>query len=573
MFVSANANAQFRYQYLQPNSKLFRQAQALEGKAKLNRDSILLAKAYYLYAEAHRIGGSHISSKEYYAKVIRLLKPRGDFYELGMAYLRINEDVSLTLESRHDFENIQTAIGIFKRIGSNKGVALAYNYLTSSYKRIWVWHNADLRKLKADPVKMDTLIQCLNNIEYYARQANDTTMLGEAYLQRADLFRFLSPKDAVKNYRTALELFESCKNDTAVIHTMCHLSAVFMTFKNYEQAGYYFLKSFRKLSQSGIKDYLLNSHVLEAGIDYYQKTGQWQKASETQTEYLALHIYRKQGEREVLMQAINAKQKSEEEEILLKAQNAELEKMATQRLLTLALSVLLTMSVLTAFVFFKQNRKSQRISLSNQELVKEQNHRVKNNLQIISSLLSLQAEQLTDQKAKAAVEESLLRVKSIAILHHRLYDGKQLAKVDIEEFIPEVVRGVLQTFGATDILTDFIIDPIFLSADKATPVGLILNELVTNSCKYAFPDNDAPRLTVICEQKAGNIHFSVEDNGAGIVKTGAMQEKVFIPDKNWGSFGTQVIEAQLSQLRATGGYDTANRNGKSGTIFQMDFTP
>ncbi|MFD2936407.1 sensor histidine kinase [Spirosoma flavum] len=216
-----------------------------------------------------------------------------------------------------------------------------------------------------------------------------------------------------------------------------------------------------------------------------------------------------------------------------------------------------------SIVFFRLYRKNQCIGATNAELVKEQNHRVKNNLQIVSSLLSLQANRLTDESAKNAVAEGQLRVEAMAILHRQLYDGDQLAMINPAEFIPELVDMVLQTFGYTHVRLVYDIDAFVLPADSALPVSLILNELTTNACKYAFPDHPDPVFHVSCRQKKNQIDLLVADNGPGMLP----QFPIDARSTSSTSFGMRLIQMQVDQLR--GMYTFAKQTG---TVFTLTFT-
>ena len=211
-------------------------------------------------------------------------------------------------------------------------------------------------------------------------------------------------------------------------------------------------------------------------------------------------------------------------------------------------------------------------------MVKEQKTRGKNNQQVVSSLLSLQSKRLLDPTAKKAVEESRLRVQSMAILHQRLYDGGRLAEVDLNDFIQELVRGVLKAYGYSTVTVNFAIDAIILSANKAVPLGLILNELITNACKYAFSDNETPELWVSCHRNNKKIELTIADNGSGLDSSGWADTRLDGPGftlskatKN-GSFGMQLIQAQVEQLNGTYQFSTYTEGIPSGVVFTMEFS-
>lgn len=156
-------------------------------------------------------------------------------------------------------------------------------------------------------------------------------------------------------------------------------------------------------------------------------------------------------------------------------------------------------------------------------LLKEIHHRVKNNMQVISSLLNLQARQIRDKKYIELFNESRNRIASMALVHEKLYNSKDLANVDFKDYIHSLVNGLFTFYGisANKVLLKMSIENISLSIDTAIPCGLIINELVSNSLKYAFPEEKKGELQIVLD-KAGtddnNIVYGliISDNGIGI---------------------------------------------------------
>jgi PAS domain S-box-containing protein len=153
-------------------------------------------------------------------------------------------------------------------------------------------------------------------------------------------------------------------------------------------------------------------------------------------------------------------------------------------------------------------------------LLKEINHRVKNNLQIINSLYNLQAEKVQDEKTRNILKESQARVKSISLVHEKLYKSSNLAKIDVEEYIKSLVQGIRLLF---DINTEHIsIDisvekSVNMGIDKIVNCGLIVNELITNAYKYAFPGERNGVIAIgLRTIREGEYELSVSDNGVGI---------------------------------------------------------
>ena len=203
-----------------------------------------------------------------------------------------------------------------------------------------------------------------------------------------------------------------------------------------------------------------------------------------------------------------------------------------------------------------------RASLREKEvLLKEIHHRVKNNLQIISSLLNLQTGQIDDERAEAIFRESQDRVRSMALIHERLYQSEDLARVDFAEYIRSLVGYLARSYsdqaGRVRVETD--VGDVSLGIDTAIPCGLIINELVSNALKHGFPEGKPGRIDVhLREKRDGGYRLVVSDNGVGF------------PDgldfRQTDSLGLQLVTTLVDQLEGRIELDAAR-----GTGFRIHF--
>jgi sensor domain CHASE-containing protein len=168
----------------------------------------------------------------------------------------------------------------------------------------------------------------------------------------------------------------------------------------------------------------------------------------------------------------------------------------------------------------EQSHKKLQGSVEEKEvLLKEIHHRVKNNMQIISSLLSLQSTYIRDSAAREIFKESQNRVKSMALIHEKLYHSKSLANVDIDEYVRDLTADLVRSYGAGGKVTLKIdVGDISLGVDTAIPCGLIINELVSNSLKHAFPHGEG-EVHVRVRSVGNRIELTVADNGVGMPDT------------------------------------------------------
>jgi PAS domain S-box-containing protein len=155
--------------------------------------------------------------------------------------------------------------------------------------------------------------------------------------------------------------------------------------------------------------------------------------------------------------------------------------------------------------------------LEKETMLKEIHHRVKNNLQVISSLLSLQASHLQDEKAREALQESMGRVETMASIHTQLYEFQDLTRVDFVSFIQDLIGNISQSYGRADSPVEINVDAgeISLGIDNSIPCGLILNELVSNALKHAFPEGKEGEINIRMRSEDNRVALTVQDNGIG----------------------------------------------------------
>jgi two-component sensor histidine kinase len=179
-------------------------------------------------------------------------------------------------------------------------------------------------------------------------------------------------------------------------------------------------------------------------------------------------------------------------------------------------------------------------------LLQEVHHRVKNNLQIVSSLLSLQAQTIGDNQTGRLIKDSEGRIRAMALIHEKLYKTKKLTTIDVSTYIEEVINHLRRSYllNTSLIEIDYNIPDLIISSDSATTIGLIVNELVTNSFKHAFPENTAGKILISLNRTgAGYLHLKVTDNGGGL-KTPYEKEST-------GTLGLKVVEILARQYKGT----------------------
>ncbi|HWY10263.1 MAG TPA: histidine kinase dimerization/phosphoacceptor domain -containing protein [Bacteroidia bacterium] len=207
-------------------------------------------------------------------------------------------------------------------------------------------------------------------------------------------------------------------------------------------------------------------------------------------------------------------------------------------------------------------KEKEQLLIEKEHLLKEIHHRVKNNLQIVSSLLNLQSENIIDEKFLELIKESQNRINSMALVHEMLYKSVDLSKVDLKEYIEVLTSSVNMSYSTPAKTISFNYDieaGIFLEVDTMIPIGLMLNEILSNSFKYAFPGKDTGIISIKLKRDNNHINMIVFDNGVGLKKN--------FDIKKQGSLGMQLVHMLGEQIDAK----IAVRSEK-GTYYGINFT-
>ena len=316
-----------------------------------------------------------------------------------------------------------------------------------------------------------------------------------------------------------------------------------------------------KLNLPKVQDLRTKSLVYSSLSDVYEFLGDYKQALMMKNQHFVYFDSLKQEQREEAIYELEAKYQSELRrnelnELKMQSQQAEI-KLATQKNKQVILILTSLVFLILIIVFILRSRNASRhalvlqgkneqiaTALSEREiLLKEIHHRVKNNLQVISSLLNLQVEEL-EEEAAAAVRDGQYRVKSMALIHQKLYQENDLIGVRVGDYLESLIDELVDVFFGDSREIDVKVNAgsIKLDVDTLIPLGLIINELVTNSLKYAFEGVCQPILEVKITEVESVLHVYVRDNGVGM-DSSRLEEL--------NGFGWKMIRSLCRQLKAT----------------------
>jgi len=202
----------------------------------------------------------------------------------------------------------------------------------------------------------------------------------------------------------------------------------------------------------------------------------------------------------------------------------------------------------------RRNKKiNSELSIKNNEnefLLKEIHHRVKNNLQILSSLLSLQSDSEEDQAISGALQESRNRVESMGLIHQKLYAKDKLTSINMKEYVQDLSNNLMESFveNGRGVKIESQVEINDADVETAIPLGLIINELVTNSLKYAFHGRKDGQIHIkLWEPEEGDLKLSVADDGKGEIN-----------DDQGTNFGSRLINILAKKLKGKMITDTSD---------------
>jgi two-component sensor histidine kinase len=261
-------------------------------------------------------------------------------------------------------------------------------------------------------------------------------------------------------------------------------------------------------------------------------------------------------------------QQKEQEISLLHASNKIKDEWIKAKNVEIILSILVILFAISViYIFYQANQKAKKTSkelieknsiithaLQEKEiLLKEIHHRVKNNLQVISSLLNLQSKTIKNEKALEAIKEGRDRVRNMAFIHQNLYQDENLTGVNMKEYIEKLVESLFKSYNIEKEKIELVykIDDLKLDIETVMPVGLILNELISNALKHAFEETEKGMLKVVLQQNEEMLFLQVSDNGKGMPAVWKINQG--------NTLGYQIIQSFVNKLKAE--LSVVNDNG------------
>lgn len=480
---------------------------------------------------------------EHYLKALDFFQQASNPTEVANAQNNIAINFLLDGEYRKGLNYLFKAYHLRDSIGSEYGIIGSLTNIGITYKDLKMYDSASyyLEEALERSKKIDNtrgIATALNNLSLVSKRAGHLEK-SESYL------------------REAIALNHRAGSKSGLISCYVNISTLFKDNQEYNLALTYADSASRLADEVGTLGFKKSAVQIMGQVN--QELGNYKVAIEyfNQHDVLKDSIYSIEKIRQV--QELEEKYKSSQKDIQIA--NLELDKRDTALALAkvnnqrnVFISAFLIFFIAAGFLLYRYQTKkktSQLLAVKNDQitqalqeretLLKEIHHRVKNNLQIISSLLNLQAGSLEDEAAVNAVKEGQYRVKSMALIHQKLYSEEDIRGVDIQDYFENLLAALFSAFGVKHIDHLVSTNGIKLDIDTVIPIGLIVNELITNSLKYAFEGLEEGKLNILVTETDGRLELIVQDSGTG------MDEEAL---KQSNSFGWKMIRSLSRKLKA-----------------------
>ncbi len=528
--------------------ELARQAyEILDDKRKVASCMHYKGTAAYFQGDYESAMGYYLETLEY-TEGLNFLKQRANtLNNVGVLY-RISD------KNKQAIDIYREVLAINRKLKDPDGVANQHNNLGVAYTYLY---NLDSALIYLDSAMM----------RYQITQ--DTYDIAFTYTSMGDAY-YEAGKD-LENARMSLlkanELFKVSSNQFTLAKNYLFLGEVELEDNNVTKAIHYLDKGLAVLEGTDREDIRLD--LFETLEQAYSKLGMTDKAY----EYLSAHktlneeLYKK--EKREYLEEMQTKYDTEKKEKLIEIQNLELQQQQKDKrnlriilgllaagLLSSALFIFVT--IRTKNLLSKQNHIIEKSLLEKDMLLREIHHRVKNNLQVISSILTLQGRYSRDPLIEGAIKKGKDRVRTMALIHENLYQKENLAGVNMKRYLEKLFSSLFHSYHINESEIELIlnIEDINLDVDTVVPIGLAVNELITNALKYAFPDNRDGIIKVGLTEENNELRLTVEDNGIG------MQSHQQNPTGT--GFGFELIDTFKTKLNAE-----LNISSLNGTLVEM----
>lgn len=538
----------------------------------------------------------------YHERSLELMSEIGD--RKGMAGSHNNKGAVYTQQANYSMsiEEYLSSLRIMEEIGNQEGIGKSFNniglvfYLQGNYPEAKNYFKKALEifRKRDDKSRVSGILNNMGLIAYeegdydgslnYHKNSLETRKtLGNTRGQAAsfsnigDIYAATDAFDKALEYQNkALEIQEELGDKKGMLSSMKGIGTVYSMIGKKDKALKYMNEVLDLSSEIGANRELRDAYN-EISI-IHTDMGSFEEALKYKARYSEIKDTLFSEQKTEIASNIEAKfeneKKAKEIEILKKENEIQDLELARNRLLIIASIGGLVLAIIFIFIFARINREKRKAMHLLQEqnenikkqkdekevLLKEIHHRVKNNLQVINSLIRLQCAYTEDQEALDLFDECQDRIISMALIHEKMYEAHDLSNINIKEYVTQLSGNLLRSYRLNQrINLDVEISIDQLSLDTLVPLGLLLNELISNSLKHAFEGREEGTITTRLSKREGQMfELIVGDNGIGLPRDFSF--------KGANTLGMELIETLTEQLDGT-----ISRMPEEGSYFKIVF--
>lgn len=507
---------------------------ALKDSAKTSIIQINLGTLYKQKGLYEKSLGYLLAASYYLEKSEPTTNLASCYNSIGSLYSKIGEP-----HSALDFH--YKAVQVRQILNLKAGLSSSYNNIGNVYLSIKQYDSALVNFEKSLSIKRE-----LNDRGGVAIVLNN---IGELSLKTGQLAK------AQELLQESLSIRLESNDKLGVVSSRNNLANVYMLEGNLVGAERELKLSEKMATDMGLLEELKDNYELQ--VKLYEKKGNLDKALDYSRQLLVVKdslLNQEKAQSLAEMQTRYESMKKEDRIALLEKEGLlQVVELERRQVWIVSLTLAMVLIAIIGMLIYHNLRTVRRNKVHIELLLKELHHRVKNNLQILSSLLSLQSQQLTDDTALKAVKSSESRINAMALIHRKLYTVDQNRTVDIKEYITELIQYLVYSYGyhEKNFKLDLQINEISIDVDKAIPLGLILNELISNAFKHAYENQPNPSLMVnLAYPDDHELQIRIRDNGAGMPPVDEKQRK---------TFGMKIVSTLIKELK--GSLDVKSENG------------
>ncbi|SMD32791.1 Two-component sensor histidine kinase, contains HisKA and HATPase domains [Reichenbachiella faecimaris] len=512
------------------DSALVYYEKSIEAKSG-TKDSLLIAGTLNNLGATYYKKGNYTAALKAYQRALKLRLDKGDsaraaytLGNIGLIYLdQKNYDLSLNYFNQ--------TLDIQKSISDLDGQAAALSNIGTIYLGQENYGEALIFCKKAYDI--------FSSIGEKCQSLTPASNLGRAYLMQNQ------KEKALKYLELVYTEAKDCDNPVLISLASLEIGIIHAEKKLFQQAEREMLESYLIAERHELKEKMQKSaHELYV---LYQSIGNTSKALEFLeiSDKIKDQMFNEDLTEQLTRMELNFAFEQERDSLEFQKQSELVSihaKLKQQHLIQYATIIGLMLAIIAVIVIFRYYILSQKAknklaeALDEREvLLREIHHRVKNNLQVVSSLLNVQSKYLNDELAKKAVLEGRNRVQSMAIVHEKLYQSDNLSNINVKEYLEELANTLFKSYDISEdrVKLSSKIENVELTIDTTIQIGLIINELISNALKHAFPEN---KIGAVCLslRKKNNVHeLEVSDNGVGIAS----------PDDLLKSYGYRIVRS------------------------------